>query len=318
VEPLAFVEVLGRHNQVVARHPVYRWPARAGRGYDAEVILDDPFVAPNHVRIEPAADGRFRISDLQSVNGISLPPSPQRRAEVEVGPDDLVRIGHTQIRVRASTYAVQPEMPLRALALYRRPLAFALVAALLIALVVWNAWITTTGREEKTFFIYPALSVCGILALWISIWSLVGTIGGRANFTAHGFVAGVGVVAFVLADTLFDYLSFGFDAHWIEYVDIVAASLILAYMIYRHLRLNSRAPLRRLAVFAVSASAAVFGVAAGLDAAQDSEREGRQRFNETIKAPAFLWVSGTAPGAFLAKAGKLREKADEAARTEPQ
>jgi hypothetical protein len=312
------VEVLGRHNQVLARHPVYRWPARAGRGYDAEVILDDPFVAPSHVRIEPAADGRFRIVDLQSVNGVSLPPSPQRRAEVEVGPDDLVRIGRTQIRVRACSYAVQPEMPMRAVAFYRRPLAFALVAALPIALVVWNAWITTTGREEKTFFIYPALSVCGVLALWISIWSLVGTIGGRANFAAHGFVAAVGVVAFVLTDTLFDYLSFGFDAHGFEYVDVVAAALILAYMIYRHLRLNSRAPLRRLAVLAAIASAAVCGVAAGLDVAQDSEREGRQRFNETIKAPAFLWVPGSAPEAFLAKAEKLRDKADNAVLTEPR
>jgi hypothetical protein len=100
VEPLGFIEILGRHNDVLARHAVYRWPARVGRGYDAEVILDDPFVAPRHASIEPAADGRFRIADLQSVNGFSLPPSAQRVAEAEVGPDDVVRLGRTQIRIR--------------------------------------------------------------------------------------------------------------------------------------------------------------------------------------------------------------------------
>ena len=317
MEPLAYVEVLGRHHDVLARVPVYRWPAHAGRAYDADVILDDPFVAPRHVQIEPVVDGRFRVSDLRSVNGISLLPSKERSASLEVGPEDVVRLGHTQIRVRAPSYSVQPELALRPAALYRQVPTFAVAAALLIALVVWQAWIATIGRDEKVFFVVPALSVCVAAGAWISIWALVGrTIGGRANFAAHGSITCAGLIALLLTDTAGEYLSFGFSAHWLAYAGAAAGAAAFAYMIYRQLRLNSRAPRRKLGVFAVIASAVVYGAAFGLDLAQDYGREGRQRYDQTLKAPAFLWVPGVAPEAFLAQSQRLKDKADAAARAD--
>lgn len=314
MEPLAFVEVLGRHNEVLVRHPVYRWPARAGRSYDADVILDDPFVAPRHVQIEPATDGRFRVSDLQSVNGMSLVPSAQRLAEAEVGPEDMLRLGHTQIRIRAPSYAVQPELALQAVSLYRRPAAFIALACLVIALVVWNAWIGTASREDKAFFVYPAVGACSALAVWISVWSLVGTVGGRANFAAHGFIACAGVIVLMLVDTLGGYLSFGLSAHWLEYASTAVGGVVFAAMVYRHLRLNSRAARRRLGVIAAVAAVAVWGLALGLDMAQDASREGRLRYDQTMKPPAFVWVSGASPEAFLARGEKLKDRADKAAR----
>jgi hypothetical protein len=317
VEPLAFVEILGRHNDVVVRVPIYRWPAHAGRSYDSDVILDDPYVAARHAQIEPVVDGRFKVSDLQSVNGISLLPSAKRRDAVEVGPDDVVRLGHSQIRIRTPAYAVQPELALRPAALYRRVPAFAVTALLLVALVVWEAWVTTTttSREEKVFFVYPAVSICMAVGVWISIWSLVGrTVGGRANYAAHGFVACAALIAIMLTDTVGDYLSFGLSAHWLEYVGSAVGALVFTYMLYRHLRLNSRAPRKKLAMFAAIASAVVFAAAFGLDWAQDYGREGRLRYDLTLKPPAFLWVSGVAPDAFLAQGERLRDKADAAAR----
>ena len=319
MEPLAFVEVLGRHNDVIVRVPVSRWPARVGRGYDADVILDDPFVASRHAQIEPTADGRFRVSDLQSVNGISLMPSAQRRDAVEVGPEDVVRLGHTQIRIRTPAYVVQPELTLRATALYRGVPAFAVTAGLLIALVVWNAWIATTSRDEKVFFVNPAVSICLAAGAWISVWSLVGrTVGGRANFAAHGSIACAGLIALMLSDTFADYLSFGLSAHWLEYAGAAVGGAVFAYMIYRHLRLNSRAPRRKLAVFAAITTVVVGAAAFGMDFAQDYGRDGKLRYDQTLKPPAFLWVSGVAPGAFLAEGERLKEKADAAARGDAQ
>lgn len=315
MEPLAFIEILGRHNDVQSRHPVYRWPARVGRAYDADVILDDPFVAPRHIAIEPGPDGRFRVTDLQTVNAISLPPAAGRVTEAELGPDDVVRLGRTQIRVRLPTHAVRPELPLRAMALYRRPAAFAIMAAALAGLTIWAAWIATTSKDEWALLLYPVLSMCVGVGLWISVWSLVSrTVGGRANFAAHGFVACAALAALALAETLFEYVSFGFDASWLDSVGGAAGAAIVAYMLYRHLRLNSRAPRRRLGIIATSVVAAGFGIAAGLEWAGESQREGRQRYDGTLKPPAFLWVSGVTPEAFLADGEKLRRKADAAAR----
>jgi len=316
--PLAYVEVLGRHNDVQARHPVYRWPARAGRGYDVDVILDDPFIAPRHLQIEPAADGRFTVSDLQSVNGVSLPPSAQRVSSVEVGPDEIVRLGQTQIRVRAPSYAVRPELALRATSLYRKPSAFGVMGALLLGLVIWNAWIATIHQEERAFLVFPAVAVAVAMMVWISIWSLVSkTVGGRANFAAHGFIACAGLAALGLASTLVEYLSFGFNARWLSYAGTLALGAIFAYMFYRHLRLNSRRSRRRLGIMAVIVSVAGFGAVAGLEMAGESAREGMERYDQTLKPPAFLWVHGVTPEAFLSEGERLKRKVDAAARAQP-
>lgn len=318
MEPLAFVEVLGRHNDVLARYPVYRWPARAGRGYDVDIILDDPFVAPRHLQIEPAVDGRFKVSALESVNGISLPPSARRVSATEVGPDDIVRLGQTQIRVRAPSFAVRPELALRAAALYRRPLSFVVMAAVLLGLVVWNAWIGTIHQEERAFLVFPTVGVGVAVAVWISIWSLVSrTVGGRANFAAHGFIACAGLATLGLADTLVEYLSFGLQARWLSHVGALAAGAIFAYMFYRQLRLNSRASRRRLGITAVIVTVAAFGAVAGLAMVGESAREGMQRYDATLKPPAFLMVHGVTSEVFLSESERLRRKVDAVARAEP-
>jgi len=315
VEPLAFVEVLGRHDEVLARHPVYHWPARAGRAYDAQVLLDDPFVAPQHLSIEPAADGRYRVTDLQSVNGFSLRPSAQRVAQAEVGADDVIRMGRTQIRIRPQTYMVPPERRLRGIAVYRRPSAFVAAALVFLGMTLWGAWIGTTSRDEWASVLVPVLATALVVGVWVSVWSLVSrTVGGSASFAAHGFVACAALAAMGLAETLFDYLSFGFDARWLARAGTLCGAAVLAYMLYRHLRLSSRASRRSLGAIAAAIVALGFGVAAALERATETQRQGLQTYDETLKAPVFLWVAGGAPERFLAESAKLRREADDAAR----
>ncbi|MGH8688413.1 MAG: FHA domain-containing protein [Burkholderiales bacterium] len=315
MEPLAFVEVLGRHGDVLARHPVLAWPAHAGRGYDADVILDDGYVAPRHARIEPAADGRFRVTDLGSVNGLSLSPAWRRVDEAEVGPDDIVRLGRTQIRIRTPAYAVGTERRMGTTSAYRRPIAFIAAATLTLALTAWSAWLGTSSREEWTGLVVPIVAFAALVTVWISIWALVGrTVGGRANFAAHGFIACAALVGVQVLGTGFEYLSFGFDAHRLDYAGNAVIVAIAAYLLYRHLRLNSRAPRRRLAVIAAIVVGAGTGIIVGIGSAMDSRREGVLSYDGTVKPPAFLWVPGVAPEAFLGKAAELRKRADAFAR----
>jgi len=314
VEPLAFVEVLGRHGDVQARHPVSRWPACVGRSYEAEIILDDPYVAARHLRIEPGADGRFKLTDLGSVNGISLRPSAQRLSEAEVGPDDVIRLGRTQLRVRIPGYAVPPERKLRATSFYRRPVAFLLAAAGLLGVTLWNGWIATTREDQWALLLAPMVMICVAVGVWISVWSLVSrTVGGRANFAAHGFVACAGLLAIAVVGTLFEYLAFGLDAHWLDYAGAAVLALLVAYMLYRHLRLNSRAARTKLAAIAVTIVLGGIGISVGLDRAGAPGREGVQGYDVTIKPPSVLAVAGITPEAFLAQGDRLRRAADAAA-----
>jgi hypothetical protein len=114
-----------------------------------------------------------------------------------------------------------------------------------------------------------------------------------------------------------DYLSFGFNAGWLTYAGIGAVAAIFAYMIYRHLRLTSRAPQRTLGIAAAIASVVVWGAFAGLEVAGDSTREGSLPYDETLKPPIFLWVTGVTPAVFLADGERLKHKVDAIARAQP-
>ena len=79
MEPLAFVEIIDRHKDVLARHAVYRWPATIGRGYGADVIVDDPYIAPVHVTIEPATDEEQAELEAAFAEFDLTPPARFRR-----------------------------------------------------------------------------------------------------------------------------------------------------------------------------------------------------------------------------------------------
>ena len=61
MDPVIWVEVLSRHRDIAARHRFTGAEATItiGRGYDNDLVLDDPYVAARHVRIRRDADGRL-------------------------------------------------------------------------------------------------------------------------------------------------------------------------------------------------------------------------------------------------------------------
>lgn len=311
MEPLAFVEVMGRHGEVAARHPIWRWPSRVGRSYEMDVILDDPFVAAGHLEIREGPNGGFEVEDLQSVNGMVVPPSPEKRNCVEVRPEDVVRIGHTQLRIRPRSYAVAAERPILQTAAYRQPVLFLIVAAVVLATFVWDAYLTTSHRDEKAIMVILVALATAAGAVWIAVWSLVGrTVGGRANFAAHGLVACAGVLALELWTMTVGYLAFGFDAGWLETLGLVGAAALFACIVYRHLRLASRSSRPMHATVAAAASLVAFGGAAVLTNLTAAMDPAVQSHSQSLKAPLFVMVSGITPAAFLEGADGLKREVD--------
>ena len=66
---MTFLEVLDRRGRLLARHRVDQWPVTVGRAYTSDVIVDDPYVCPAHVRLSRNGDAGLVVEDLGSVNG---------------------------------------------------------------------------------------------------------------------------------------------------------------------------------------------------------------------------------------------------------
>jgi FHA domain len=296
---------------VLARHPVWRWPSRVGRGYEMDVILDDPFVASAHLEIREAPNGNFAVADLQSVNGMMVLPSRNKRSSAEIGAEDVVRIGHTQLRIRPRLFKVAAERPVRQSRADRRAAIFLALIIALSATFAWSAFVTTSQRDQNVIVAVIVLLLFAATSVWIGIWSLVSrTVGGRANFAAHGIVACAGLLALEFWNTGAQYLAFGFDAGWLESLGVAGAAGIVAVMIYRHLRLASRATWRVRAAVAAGVSIIAFGGGVLLTNLTEAMNLGVQSYSENLKAPFFVMISGITPAAFLDGAGSLKRKVD--------
>ena len=110
---MIWVEVLSRHRDVAARFRVDASEFSIGRSYDNDVIVDDPHVAARHVRVFHDEAGQLVAEDLGSANGLYLDRDRSRLARVTVDGNVPIRIGHTLIRIRETSHAVESERLVR-------------------------------------------------------------------------------------------------------------------------------------------------------------------------------------------------------------
>src|SRR5262249_17971492 len=103
---MIWVEILSRSHAVTARHRCAGPDVRIGRSYDNDVVVDDPYVDPHHLRIARDEAGALVAEDLGSVNGLYDVQTSHRMKWLVVDGDRLVSIGRTCLRIREANYAV--------------------------------------------------------------------------------------------------------------------------------------------------------------------------------------------------------------------
>jgi pSer/pThr/pTyr-binding forkhead associated (FHA) protein len=79
-----------------------------------DVIVDDPYVAAQHLRVFRDEAGQLVAEDLGSANGTFFDRSNSRLARIVVDGERPIRIGQTFLRVRGVNHAVAGERVVRA------------------------------------------------------------------------------------------------------------------------------------------------------------------------------------------------------------
>src|SRR5438445_11598609 len=90
---MIWVEILSRHRDVAARFRITGPDVRIGRGYDNDVIVDDPYVAAQHLHVFRDETGQLVVEDLGSANGMFLDGGKSRLARLTVHGRQPIRIG---------------------------------------------------------------------------------------------------------------------------------------------------------------------------------------------------------------------------------
>jgi Inner membrane component of T3SS, cytoplasmic domain len=307
---MIWVEILSRHRDVVSRTRIAGEAASIGRGYDNDVVIDDPYVAARHLRISRDETGQLIAEDLGSANGIVLDGGKGPLTRLAIDGGKPFRIGQTLLRVRTSDYAVEPE---RKVIAERGALSTVMVAAMAVIVfgfIALRVWLAQTGEPRLSNYMTPLLTMAGVLLVWVGIWALVSRLlAGRSQFLRNLMIALVAVLASLLYNEFAKYASFGLTLPVPGDYEYAATWTILAAACFLHLRaISARGAWLKATIVVV-----VLVLAIGAQTLQRSEAFsdiGRQTTARLMLPPEFRTVPLRTPETFFANVADLRASLD--------
>jgi hypothetical protein len=210
--PRLVLEVLdGR--AVKTRAYIETLPVTIGRDYASDLVLDDPYVCPTHVRISEADGAGLVAEDVGSVNGLHVGPGRERVERVVLRHGTELRIGRTIIRCCDPAQPIPPTlveadragMP----AWLTSPVGRAGTiggSLVVLALFAYAGSIERTGLAKA---VSEAAGMLMLLALWAGVWALATRVAShRFAFTRHLAFASVMAVAVWTFGALIEWIDF--------------------------------------------------------------------------------------------------------------
>lgn len=303
-----FVEILARNGEVLHRHQVNHLPIRLGRGYDNDFIIDDAHAAPSHALIEGDADGTLRMLDLGTHNGVVH--KGKRHHQLVLTGDTVVRIGHTNVRVRSADFPVAPELVDRTMHGWEGLLP-GVVGMLMTALfAITTFWLSDTQSFQPVRYLQSIAIGMAAALVWGGVWAFGNRLFGRhARLGRHLFIVGCALTAlnvFKLASSL---VAYAFSFEWIIRYGSHAAIAIVCGMLYYHLCTVKPHHARRFAITGL----ALLLLGSGLTLMSNQQRTGRTAddlYMALLLPPSVKVASDHSVDEFMGKVGALRPGLD--------
>ena len=322
---LALLEVIGRDGRVLRSVDVQRWPLTLGRSLAADVVLDDPFVAPLHATLHaegngPAGGLTLEVGDTD--NGVLQ--GRQRHARGSRVPvpaaGALWQLGGLGLRLRLPAETLPPELPMPTAT--RRPwLQPAALAGALMLLVAANHWRQLDPGHDASEWLVIATGLPLALMLWCGLWALGSKLfQHRFEFLAHLRIALPAVLAVELLDWLLPPLAaaLGWPGLWRLTTPLQA--VVLLWLLRQHL-LRVLPGLSRAVTSFVAAAGIAFAVVAVSSAWRSVDRWSRPPYMSTLPLPATQLDSAEPVDALVGElaplAARLAERVAKARAEEP-
>jgi hypothetical protein len=314
MEAPIIIEILDRFGKVKERHKLDHFPMRIGRGYDNDIIVDDPYVSPAHIELLIDGDGHIMISDLKSENGLfSLHPLLQHEL-LTVEDNQRIRIGHTDIRFRSQRYPIKETFIDHA-----RPSQLHLLFTTMVMLPVF--WLIAAGiflayYYQQSFQVVTINSLVGeilpvfiFIFLWSCAWSVVSkVVTHKYYFSYHAILTSLVMVGFYIIEPLYEYIEFIYPVQGLaDNLSYISDLGLPAILLYGNLRQSTPMTKRRARLTAILASALVMGVLHLITYVHEPAFDNRPQFSQMLKAPMFNPRRGENINSFFSDTKHLSE-----------
>lgn len=311
-----FAEVLDGRSAVKSRVRLDSFPATIGRGYANDLILDDPYVCPQHARVFEDAAGALMIEDMGSVNGLYDVARGGRASRVAIAAGTQIRVGHSVLRFCDPEQAVAAtmldrEQPARAPRLASAG-ASAAVCVLAFALFALTTYLGSFDRQNVAKVVSGGLTIMVGLAVWAGCWALASRIvSHRFNFLAHWALASAVMVAISALGAASEWAGFLLQpSAMLSLLGSTGAVVLVAVLFYGHLTLASGMSRRlrwRSALVTTGVIVAVGGLAAFADHGKFSTK---MTYEGNLKPVSGRWVRTVTVDVFEREARDLQREVD--------
>jgi len=174
------VQVENRHGQHVKLACAPGVSLGVGRAWSNELVLGDPYVAPQQLRIEAGEAGTWRLQVLDATNPVLVNGQVVGHGPVAVGCGDRVTLGRSRLRLFAEDAAVEPTRRLLLSRLLHRERMSVLVPLLVLAAICGlDAVLEHVQYSVSLDWRDPAagaLMAATTVIVWAGIWSGVGQV----------------------------------------------------------------------------------------------------------------------------------------------
>lgn len=264
------LEILGDDGETATHRVVSAFPLTVGRGYHNDLILPDPHVGERHLSVD--FDGScWTLTDHGSVNPTLLNGKPVRAASARLSSGDVLRAGHTTLRVFAHDHPVEAPVKMQKMnpvfQHLTRPLNvwswFALAA---VGVAGWRYVGVWSPDDTSLSFIGIAAGAGIIIFVWAALWSVAGRlIRRRSWFLAHVALMSLYLALGSLVAWFAAALDFLLNQGWAAVVTgYLLNGALLTLLLYGSLSLSTllkkKKRLMAAVLFAVGLTLGVFAV----------------------------------------------------------
>ncbi len=312
------IEEISRGHKLLGRHKFAQQNIRIGRGYQNDIILDDPHICPDHLSLDFNGE-HWVVTDENSINGSFLEDGKRKADQHIVNSGDVITFGKSQIRVVFPEHPVAESVafsPFESLINFaRQPIA--LVASILLFTFVagYIFHLEKTIDVPFTKLFVPAIGMTLLFALWPGAVALV------SHLTKHDarVLSQLGI-AFVfynlmwVSDIFQSIVSFNLSANWPIAGLTALIPMALAFCLFwLNCYIGFHMTAKRRLVVSIALTALVFGGSFIVQLSKQPEFRAHPQYDATIMTPSFLFASGSSVETFIEDSNRLFSKATKAA-----
>ena len=321
--PPFWIEILDKSGAVISRQRVQAEAITVGRGYDNDLVVDDAFVAPAHLRIgyeNEGAEPGLWLEDLGTQNGTFDVIRQANVRRLLVGDEASVRIGHTGLRVRRASFEVAPALSMAApysplFAIGYGNAALSMLVAFLAA-VTLSTWLSQTSEFKLAAYLPGGVIFPLVVLGWAGVWTLLTRlVTARAQFFRHVAIAFTFMVALFVVDLAADFATYAFAWTALQRWVPLLVWAIFGVLCFAHIRVIT-AKHDRL-VGAIVGALVIVAVGVHVSLRAESDKAQPQRIAAKLMPPYLLMKSPAAPDKFFKDTLALKPKLDEERKKEP-